>query len=291
MIFSMTGYGDARTTTPSGTLALEIRSVNNRHLKVTVRGSDPYPMLEAEVEKVVRRHVKRGTVLVQVRAERTASAANARLNTALLRAYVKQIEEAVPAADRQAVLAGVLGLPGVAPEAIAASADEEWPHAEAGLETALKKLNEARQIEGAAMAAELNSLKNAIADELAKISEHVPRIVASYRARLLERVKGALAETGVNLSPDHVIREVALFADRSDVAEEMTRLTGHLASFDSILAEGGEGAGRRLEFVVQEMGRETNTLGSKAGDVTVSRHAVEVKASLEKIRELVQNIE
>jgi uncharacterized protein (TIGR00255 family) len=115
--------------------------------------------------------------------------------------------------------------------------------------------------------------------------------MAEYRSRLLERVRQAVAEAGVTLEPDHLIREVALFADRTDVAEEMARLAAHLDSFAELVRTGAEGAGRRLEFVVQEMGREVNTLGSKAGDVSISRHVVEMKATLEKIRELVQNVE
>ena len=119
----------------------------------------------------------------------------------------------------------------------------------------------------------------------------MPGVLANYRERLLERVKQAVADAGVTLEPEHLVREVALFADRTDVSEETSRLAAHLDTFAELVRTGAEGAGRRLEFVVQEVGRETNTLGSKAGDVTVSRHVVEMKATLEKIRELVQNIE
>src|SRR6185312_9801439 len=99
------------------------------------------------------------------------------------------------------------------------------------------------------------------------------------------------AEAGAAVSPEHLVREVALYADRTDVSEEVTRLASHLDQFAELIRRGGEGAGRKLEFVIQEMGRETNTLGSKAGDVVLSRHAVEIKATLEKLRELVLNVE
>ena len=101
----------------------------------------------------------------------------------------------------------------------------------------------------------------------------------------------AVATAGVTVTADHLVREVALFADRTDVSEEVTRLSAHLDQFAELVKKGDESAGRKLEFVVQEMGREANTLGSKAGDVTVSRHVVEIKATLEKVRELVQNVE
>jgi uncharacterized protein (TIGR00255 family) len=99
-----------------------------------------------------------------------------------------------------------------------------------------------------------------------------------------------VSEAGIAIQPDHLIREVALFADRTDVSEEVTRLCAHLAQFADLVRKGEE-AGRKLEFVLQEMGREANTLGSKAGDVSVSRHVFEIKATLEKVRELVQNVE
>jgi uncharacterized protein (TIGR00255 family) len=294
MLVSMTGYGDARVETPTGTLAFEIRSVNNRHLKVTVRGSDPYPMLESEIEKVVRRHVKRGTIYVQARAERTRTIGGTMLNGELLRNYIEQIQLATQSlsdGDRQAVLSSALTLPGVAPENASIAVDEEWPLAEKAIEAALKSLNTARNNEGAAMAAELRQAAIVIRTELASITDQLPRVMVSYRTRLLERMRQAVQDAGVAIEPEHIVREAALFADRCDVHEEITRLHGHLAAFEQVLATGGDGPGRRLEFMVQEMGREANTLGSKAGDVTISRHTVEIKATLEKIRELVQNVE
>ena len=111
------------------------------------------------------------------------------------------------------------------------------------------------------------------------------------RAATRDAVRQAVAEAGVGIEPQHLIREVALYADRTDVSEEVTRLTSHLDQFAEIVRKGEEGAGRKLEFVIQEMGREANTLGSKAGDVTISRHVIEVKATLEKIRELALNVE
>lgn len=297
MLLSMTGFGEARTQTDALAVAVEVRAVNNRYLKVTVRGTDPYPLLEAELEKVVRRHVRRGTLLVQVRVERQARTADLRLNTAVLAGYVRQVAQACRDAGAPeyagAVLAGVLALPGVAPEGAARGAppEDEWPVVEATLEAALRGLDGMRRDEGRAMAAELLAQHRFIADQAAAVCRHLPAITADYRVRLLDRVRQALTDTGAKVDPDHLIREVALFADRSDVAEELTRLASHLDQFAELVGRGGEGAGRKLEFVVQEMGREANTLGSKAGDVTVSRHVVEIKAALEKVRELVQNVE
>jgi uncharacterized protein (TIGR00255 family) len=293
----MTGFGDARAATAAGAVGVEVRAVNNRHLKVTVRGPDPYPLLEGEVEKVVRRHVRRGTLLVHVRADRKAAAADAGLNTDLLAAYLRQVRTACDAAKLPElyaahVFAGALALPGVAPEAGRAEpADDEWPAVEKALDEALRKLDGMRRDEGRAMAAELTLLHQHVRDQLDLIRAHLPAVTADYRTRILDRVRQAVADANVAVSADHLIREVALFADRTDVAEEITRLSAHLDQFAELVSKGDESAGRKLEFVVQEMGREANTLGSKAGDVTISRHVFEIKATLEKVRELVQNVE
>ncbi len=293
----MTGFGEARTETPTMTTAIEVRAVNNRHLKVTVRGSDPYPMLESELEKVVRKHVRRGTLLVQVRVIRPAQATDLKLNTTNLKAYIQQVREACTEAGSPEfagpILSRVLALPGVSPDSVQSSTavDEEWPVVEQALIDALRKLDVMRREEGRAMGEELLALHRIIGEQLDGVRQHLPAVMAEYRQRLLDRVRLAIVDTGVAVAPEHVMRELALFADRSDVAEEVTRLTSHLDQFAELVRKGEEGAGRKLEFVVQEMGRETNTLGSKAGDVTISRHAVEIKATLEKIRELVLNVE
>jgi uncharacterized protein (TIGR00255 family) len=192
----------------------------------------------------------------------------------------------------QAMLAQVLALPGVVPEPANAPLrlEEEWPIIERVLEEALAKLQTMRQDEGAAMARELLQLRDHIADELAKIRNRAPQTVELYRDRLLERVRGLLGELDVRLDRNDLIKEVSIFAERSDIAEEVVRLASHLDQFREILDE-PESAGRKLEFLTQEMFRETNTIGSKASDVEISRHVVEIKGDLEKIRELVQNVE
>lgn len=296
MLLSMTGFGAARGTGPGFSASVELRAVNNRHLKVVVRGSDPYPLFESEFEKVIRSHVRRGSVAVQVRVDRDGRGSGLRLNAAALREYKRQVIEACEGLDSaavNAVLSGLLSLPGVAPEAADNSGawEAEWPTVAAVLGDALGRLDAARRDEGRAMAAELTALHRVMRDELTAVRGVLPAVTANYRQRILERVRQAVADAGVAVEPQHLIREVAVFADRTEVAEEVTRFAAHLDQFAQVVSEGAEGAGRRLEFVVQEMGREANTMGSKAGDVTVSRHVVEIKATLEKVRELIQNVE
>jgi uncharacterized protein (TIGR00255 family) len=296
VLLSMTGFGESRTQADGLGVSVEVRALNNRHLKVTVRGSDPYPMFEAEIEKVVRRHIRRGTITVHVRVERPARPTDLNLNTAALTAYLQQIRAACEDAGMPEfageLLAGVLALPGVAPEArhFGTPPEEEWPAVEGTINAALQRLDAMRREEGRAMAEELLVHHGAVAAELDALRALTPKVNADYQQRLMERVRQAIGDAGIAIQPDHLIREVALFADRTDVSEEVTRLGAHLAQFADLVRKGEE-AGRKLEFVLQEMGREANTLGSKAGDVGVSRHVFEIKATLEKVRELVQNVE
>lgn len=299
MVLSMTGFGEARTQADAVGVSVEVRAVNNRHLKLTVRGTEPYPLYESELEKVVRRHVRRGTLLVHVRVERQGQSAVPALNTVALAEYLKQIRAACDEAGTPEfvapLLSGALALPGVAPESARHNGggpppEDEWPLVEKTLDAALAKLNQMRSDEGKAMAAELLSHHGGIAEHLGAVRELLPTVVTDYRQRLLDRVRQAVADAGVVLSAESIIREVALFADRTDVSEEVMRLTSHLDQFAELVRKGDE-AGRKLEFVIQEMGRETNTIGSKAGDVSISCHVFEIKATLEKLRELVQNVE
>ena len=129
-----------------------------------------------------------------------------------------------------------------------------------------------------------------IADELEQIRQRVPTVAVTFRDRLLDRVRSLLSELDVQIDRSDLIKEVSIFAERSDIAEEVVRLASHLEQFQEIIHE-EESAGRKLEFLTQEMGREANTIGSKASDVEISRHVVEVKSALEKIREMIQNVE
>jgi len=294
MLNSMTGFGSAQLPTPTGNVAVEIRSVNNRHLKLTVRGSDPYPLFESEFEKLARKSIRRGSVHVQVRVQRTSTAGESVLNLGLIRSYLEQLRTVAKRKELTGLLAGVMGMPGVAPQTASFSGlpEEEWPIVELAFAKALESLDAVRGTEGRAMAGELRVLHSQIASELQHVRECLPRVIANYRERISDRVRQAVAEAGIAIEHDHLIREIAIFADRTDVAEEVMRLSAHLAQLEIVIEKGSsDSAGRRLEFIAQEMGREVNTLGSKAGDIAISRHVVEMKAVLERIRELILNVE
>jgi uncharacterized protein (TIGR00255 family) len=296
MLSSMTGYGEASYQGDTLTVAIELRALNNRYLKVSLRAAEPFNLLEPEFERVIRRTVRRGTVQAHLRFQRQSSPQDFHVNATALRSYVSQLRpvcEELGLRDRgEALLAQALALPGVVPEPGSAtlSLEEEWPVVERVLVQALGRLQAMRQEEGRAMAQELLQHRDAIGRELGRIRERGPLVAEAYRDRLLERVRSLLAELDVKIDRSDLIKEVAIFAERSDIAEEVMRLGSHLDQFQEIMNE-PESAGRKLEFLTQEMFREANTIGSKAGEVEISRHVVEIKAALEKIREMVQNVE
>ncbi len=296
MLLSMTGYGEARYHSDKLTLGIELRSVNNRYLKVSLRATEPYNLLEPEFEKVIRRSVRRGTIQVHLDCRRQHSPQDFQINATALSSYVAQVRrlaEELGLRDRgDAVLAQVLTLPGVVPEPgnNTFSLEDDWPLFERVLEEAVGRLQAMRQEEGRAMSQELLQLREQIAAHLERIRVQAPAVAEGYRDRLLERVQTMLSELDVKIDRSDVIKEVSIFAERSDIAEEVVRLASHLDQFQEFINE-PESTGRKLEFLVQEMGREANTIGSKASDVAISKHVVEIKGALEKIRELVQNVE
>jgi uncharacterized protein (TIGR00255 family) len=295
VLFSMTGYGEANFHSDALSVAIELRAVNNRYLKVTLRAAEPYNMLEPEFEKVVRRVIRRGTIQVHMRCQRQYAPQDFQINAVALRSYLSQLRNLGGEAgvgDGPALLGHVLALPGVVPEPATASfsLEEEWPVLERVLGQALKRMQAMRQEEGRAMAQDLLQQRDHIGRELAAIRERVPQVTQAYRDRLLERVRGLVAGLGIEIQAADLIKEVAIFAERADISEEIVRLASHLEQFQDVINE-PESAGRKLEFLTQEMFREANTIGSKASDVEISRHVVEIKGTLEKIRELVQNVE
>ncbi|MBX7103433.1 MAG: YicC family protein [Gemmataceae bacterium] len=298
MLLSMTGFGESRGGAAALAYRFEVRSVNNRHLKLNLRAPEPYGLFEAEFEKVVRRFVRRGTILIQLRIDRQSRGEDFRLNKVALQSYVRQIADAwggLESSNRptlESMLQGVLALPGVTGEqGNTADAESEWPILEAGLADALTRLQAMRADEGGRMATQLEAWRNEIMGHVDVVRDRQPTVAAGFRDRLRERVKNLLADNAAQLRDEDLAREVALYADRSDIAEEIVRLDSHLAQFGEVLRGNDDSIGRKLEFVAQEMGRETNTMGAKAGDIEISRQVVAIKAVLEKIREMLQNVE
>lgn len=292
----MTGYGDARLQTEKNSLSVEVRTVNNRYFKLNLKLPDRYGSLEPEIEKLVREEVSRGSIQLAIRYEAADSAGQLRLNTKLLEQYADQLAEVI--GRRGGVIASevrldsLTSLPGIVEDDSRHGADleTEWPQLSGVIREALVRLQEFRKREGATMGADLATQAAGVRRQLDLVAETAPQVVAEYRVKMLERVRQTLAESDVTLTESDLIREVAIFADRCDINEEITRLKCHLGHYDSLLKD-KTSQGRKLEFLTQEMFREVNTIGSKANNVTIAHAVVEMKACVERIREVLQNVE
>ncbi len=294
MLLSMTGFGEAHHQGDGVTVSVEVRTINSRYFKLSVKCGEGYSALEAEIENAVRQQIKRGTLQVSFQVHRTKASDDYQINVPVLDSYRRQ----VTALQQQwhvkdpLSLESLLQLPGVISEHVTSADDAErdWPLIKSTLDGAMENLAKMRGEEGRAMTADLRANLQTIAAELAEIEKRVPLVGEQYRTRLAERLKAILEEHQVSLDAGDVIREVSIFAERSDISEEIVRLRSHLEQFDSII-ELPESSGRKLEFLTQEMFRETNTIGSKANDTDIARRVIDIKAAIERIREMIQNVE
>jgi uncharacterized protein (TIGR00255 family) len=290
----MTGFGEVVEQREGYAIAVEIRTVNSRYFKPNIRTTEGYGVLESLIEAVLRDTVKRGTVNCNLRIRHLASAEDYRLNVRALNQYVDQLQEVAAKRnlDEMIRLEPLASLPGVVEELSAEALDAAslWPIVEPTLHSAVAQLTSMRAAEGVALATDLRDQCATVALCLDLIEKQAPQVAESYRKRIQDRVNEALAPLNVSLEPADLIREVALYADRADISEEIVRLRSHLQQFASAL-ELDESAGRKMEFITQEMGRETNTIGSKANDALISLQIVEIKTALERIREQIQNVQ
>jgi uncharacterized protein (TIGR00255 family) len=293
MLLSMTGFGEAHCQENGLTVSVEIRTINSRYFKLSVRSSEGYGSLEPQIEEAIRKTVHRGTIQVNLRVDRQRPAEDFRINREVLQRYHRELQEVQNkwGAKSEVSLAALLPLPGVVEESVVPhDMSADWPIIGRAVENALKNLGHMRAEEGRAMTADLAANCRTVADNLAKIEARAPQVVDDYRARLHDRLQKVLQEYAVVLDPADLIREVSLYADRADISEEIVRLRSHVEQFLGIL-QVPESAGRKLEFLTQEMVREANTIGSKANDMEIARHVIDIKTAIERIREMIQNIE
>ena len=289
----MTGQGQAQTQYEAAHISSEVRTVNNRHLKIQTRCSEGLSSLEPKIESVVKSSLRRGSVQLNVQVSGTDSSSDYQLEQSVLESYIRQCEEIQSTADATPVrLADLLTLPGVVSEQrvqreLAAELSEAILKT---VERSLAELNQMRQAEGQSMGLELERQLNQMLELTSSVEERAPHVVEEYRARLKAKLETALADAGGTISDTDVIREVLLLADKVDIREEIVRLRSHFEQFASLLGD-QESQGRKLDFLIQEMFRETNTIGSKANDAEIAQRVVDMKSVLEQMRELVQNVE
>ena len=287
MLLSMTGHGQARFHNDDVQISVEIRTVNNRHLKLSVH-SDLDVDTQAKVEALIRDRIHRGTVNLRISIKSSGAAAY-ELNEELVRAYWLQLSE-IAGSSQSVNLESVLNLPGSVIEKTDADPADLWPHIESAMKEALDGLEAMRKQEGAAMQKNMLDNVDQISDRLKAVRELSPRIVDAFSKRLTDRINALLEKNNIESTPSDVIREVGIFAEKVDIAEETVRLETHLNHFRDTISSSGR-AGRKLDFLVQEILRETNTIGSKANDSDIATHVVEIKTAIERIREMVQNVE
>jgi uncharacterized protein (TIGR00255 family) len=294
LLLSMTGFGEARCQQDGLAVAVEVRAINNRFFKLSIRGAEGLGALEPRIEEVVRQSIRRGTIQLNLRVDRLRSVEDFKLNADVLDRYRVQLESLYRQWDVKGSVPveALLPLPGVVDEqnSPAVDAEEDWPVIENALKGAMANLAHMRVDEGRAMATDLAANCRLIGAGLEQIAKRAPLVAQFYRARLEERLNKVLAEFQIALEPSDLIKEVSLFADRGDISEEIVRLRSHLDQFDSIM-DLPESSGRKLEFLTQEMFREANTIGSKANDVEIAKQVIEIKTAIERIREMIQNIE
>ena len=293
MLRSMTGFGRGTARHGDAEATVEVRTVNGRYAEATVRGLGPLAGHEAEVQRTVKDAIGRGTATVHVSASSASAGPGLRLDRDAAQATGRLLSDAAQAAGLSpdairlddVLRHGAVLVPDDGP---AAPDPDAWAAVQAALAEALGHLDAMRQAEGAALADDLAARVDAIGAAAAAVDERAPARLAEARQRLSDRLAEWVAAP---LDPGRLEAEVTLLADKLDVTEETVRLRSHLDQFRQSLAPSAdEPVGRRLAFLSQEIGREVNTVGSKANDAEITRLAVDMKEELEKIREQVQNV-
>ncbi len=292
MIRSMTGFGRAVAEADGYVITIELKSVNHRYFEFNCRLPRQYGFLEEKLKSYINSRVARGKVdcFLTVEALNTENA-QVVINHTLASAYVKALKEL----SSEYALREDFGTVSIShfPEVLVlkkAEEDEEklWLNVKAVAEEAVDKFIAMREKEGAKMKEDIHARGQFILNCVSFVEERSPETVKQYNQKLVERVHELLGD--VSLDESRILQEVAVFADKVAVAEETVRLRSHIEQLDSFL-ESDEAVGRKMDFLVQEINREANTIGSKANDVEIARKVVDIKAEIEKIREQIQNIE
>ena len=294
MIKSMTGFGRGEYNDGKRSIIVEIKSVNHRYADISVRMPRRYSFAEDRIKNTVKETFKRGKADVSVMVENlTENDVNIRLNTMLARQYMDNLT----ALQEEFSLKGEITLQYIAglPDVMKAipDVDDEEEIAKCILipvKEAAENLEAMRKIEGEKLADDLIMRGELIKKLAAKIEERADKVPAIYTEKLRERITELIGNS-VNIPEERILTEAAIFADKCNITEELTRLNSHMDQMKSIIVNSTQPDGKKLDFLVQEMNREANTIGSKANDLEVTALMLQIKAEIEKIREQVQNIE
>lgn len=289
----MTGFGLAEQGAPSGTYRVEIRGVNNRYQEIQVRLPKFAAGLEAKIKKEFAAIVSRGSISIFISCDRETESLKLTWDKAAVESYLRIFKEIKNshAADIEgsATFSDLLRFSDfIKSESVTHSEETLWKHLKPALSAAIKAFQDARETEGAQLAKDLKRVMKEITKTLQAIEKRAPERVKEYRAALTDRVAKIVAASP--LEPQRIAMEVALMAERLDISEEIVRLRAHIEKFcDDLAAD--EPVGKRMGFILQEMNREANTIGSKANDTQIAHLAISLKENIERVREQIQNIE
>jgi uncharacterized protein (TIGR00255 family) len=290
----MTGYGAAEGEINGVGCAVEIKAVNNRYLKTNVKLPEVAGFLEEDIEKLLRKNLSRGTVSYVFRLKGVSPNVLFDIDEAALKALMERLNRVRSSAsvDGTIDIAGLLDLPGIIRPALPdkAMAEQIKDTVLSVSREAIEKLKRMRAVEGSSLEADLKSRCEAIRKDLERIRSRSVNVVQEYAKRLKRRVDELLAEAKLKLDEETLAREAAILADRSDISEEVARLDSHLQQFAQSYQTSDQ-AGRRLDFISQEMLREANTIASKASDTEIIGCVVDVKCQIDRIKEQIQNVE
>ena len=292
MLHSMTGQGTGDAENSEYAVTVELRAVNNRHLKLNVRLPDPINAFEPQIEALLRKQLTRGSISANVKIESIQRTRTVHFDETLIREYVEQLRTALNVPDLVPSPELLISLPGVIGQTGKALVTEGGL-GELILQAcrgATNSLLEMRLSEGVRLSEDISRNLNVVADNLKGITAQAPVVVEQFSERITERINARLDRHQITLSDTDLIREIAIYTDKCDISEEIVRLSSHLDQMHDLLAATTTN-GRKLDFLTQELLREANTIGSKANDVTIANLVVDTKAAIERIKEQVQNIE
>ena len=290
----MTGYGEAQGEADGVSYAAEVKTVNNRYLKTIIKLPELASFLEEDIDKLLRKNILRGTINYVLRLKDTSASALFDIDETALQAVVEKLSRAGSSTGINGAIdiGNLLTLPGIIQPALP---DKE----RAGQirkfvleisQEALDKLKQMRATEGDYLEVDIKKCCTTIEEGLEQIRGRTDVVIQEYADKLKKRVNELLAHAEITMDEGILAREVAIFADRSDISEEIARLESHLQQFAQCY-RGSDQAGRRLDFISQEMLREANTIASKASDTETTRYVVDIKCQIDRIKEQVQNIE
>lgn len=289
---SMTGFGSASLRDRRMDIDVEVRSVNHRFLTLKQSLPDSLARYDGEIEQMVRARLGRGSVTVSISVKTPRDSEPALPDLKTFKAVAKQLRDVQKALGLKGEIKmeDLLAIPSLWSNGAAEPSEDLWAKVKKLLPKALDQLVASREREGEKISDALKGHLENIEGRLGKVQARVPLVVESYQKRLDDRIQQLLTQRGLEAAKVDIVKEVAIHSDRCDTSEEIQRLRSHMGEFRKIVAQKGQ-LGRRLDFMTQEMGRETNTIASKANDGEIAACAVEMKAELEKIKEQVENVE